>query len=88
MRSLEFVSADASAFMTLAIKEPSALFDEDLMGFLSSDALEGLAEMEREVGVNLRDDLVAALGGEVTLAIDGPLLPMPSWKVRASPMAR
>lgn len=81
MRSLEFVSADASALMTMAIKEPSALFDEDLAGFLSSDALEGLAKMEAETGVNLRDDLMAALGGEFTVAIDGTLLPMPAWKV-------
>jgi hypothetical protein len=31
--------------------------------------------------VDLRNDLAAALGGEVAMALDGPLLPMPSWKI-------
>jgi hypothetical protein len=44
-------------------------------------ALDGLAEVERELGFSLRDDLAAALGGDAAFAIDGPLLPTPSWKV-------
>jgi len=31
--------------------------------------------------VDLRNDLAAALGGEIAMAQDGPLLPLPSWKI-------
>jgi hypothetical protein len=40
-----------------------------------------LAEVQAMLGVDLRNDLAAALGSEVAMAQDGPLLPMPSWKI-------
>jgi hypothetical protein len=40
-----------------------------------------LAELERELGFSLRDDLAATLGGDAAFALDGPLLPTPSWKM-------
>jgi len=33
-----------------------------------------------ELGLDIRNDLASALGGELTLALDGPVLPTPSWK--------
>jgi hypothetical protein len=33
------------------------------------------------LNLNLRNDLAASLGGEAALALDGPLLPTPSWKL-------
>src|SRR5260221_11414137 len=41
---------------------------------------QSLAHTNSELGLNLRDDLASALGGELTLALDGPVLPTPSWK--------
>src|SRR6266446_1734560 len=41
---------------------------------------QSLAQTNSELGLNLRDDLASALGGELTLALDGPVLPTPSWK--------
>ncbi|PYU55589.1 MAG: hypothetical protein DMG55_27150 [Acidobacteria bacterium] len=41
---------------------------------------EGLARTNGELGLDLRNDLASALGGELTLALDGPVLPTPSWK--------
>ena len=32
---------------------------------------------------DLKADLASAFGGEVTVALDGPLLPVPSWKIAA-----
>jgi len=42
---------------------------------------EGLAEFEAETGINLQDDFLAALGGEFAIAFDGPIVPIPSWKL-------
>ena len=40
-----------------------------------------LAQTNAELGLDIRNDLASALGGELTLALDGPVLPTPSWKV-------
>jgi hypothetical protein len=40
-----------------------------------------LATMETELGFSIRNDLAASLGSEFVLSLDGPLLPVPSWKI-------
>jgi len=79
MGSLEFVSAEASMAAAFVVKEPAALLDD--LAALGGGEGDGWAEIERELGLSLRDDLAAALGGEVAFALDGPFLPEPSWKV-------
>jgi hypothetical protein len=37
--------------------------------------------METRQGLNIRNDFAAPLGGEFAFAIDGPILPTPSWKM-------
>jgi hypothetical protein len=37
--------------------------------------------MEKQQGITIRDDFAAPLGGEFAFAIDGPILPTPSWKI-------
>jgi hypothetical protein len=49
----------------------------------TQQARDGLARIEAELGINIRNDLIAALGGEIVVALDGPALPVPSWKVVA-----
>ncbi len=83
MGSLSFVSSGASGALALVVKEPALLVD-DLFATLSAghpDFPSKLAEFETEHGFRVKADLAEALGGDVALAVDGPLLPTPAWKV-------
>ncbi|HWN99885.1 MAG TPA: hypothetical protein VNS63_11515, partial [Blastocatellia bacterium] len=42
---------------------------------------ENLDQFQRESGLDIRNDFAAPLGGEFAFAIDGPVLPTPSWKM-------
>jgi hypothetical protein len=83
MGSLDYVSANAEAAVSVVAKQPALMFDDLLSVLGSSDPhfSGNLAEMNAKLGFDLRDDLAGALGGEMTLALDGPLLPTPSWKM-------
>jgi len=80
--ALEFVSPAAAVAVGGLLKDPVEMFDDlvGLAGLGHSDFAAKLAETESELGVSLREDLAAALGGDVAFAIDGPWLPKPSWK--------
>ncbi|HXU29647.1 MAG TPA: FecR domain-containing protein [Thermoanaerobaculia bacterium] len=78
MRALDFVSPDANAAAAFVVKNPATLLDE-LLAANPKFAAE-LAAAEAKEGFRLRDDVVAPLGGEFALALDGPVLPKPSWK--------
>jgi len=83
MGSLNFISANASLAAAFVIQEPRQLVDE-LFGTLSSiedDFESSLAEFQNEIGFDIRQDFAAPLGGEVAFALDGPLVPNPSWKL-------
>jgi hypothetical protein len=83
MGSLEFVSQDASMVAAFVIKTPSALIEDLLSIMAASDGElpERLEAVEREHGLDLRRDIADPLGGEFAFALDGPLLPKPSWKL-------
>ena len=80
--SLDYVSANAGAAFSFVAKQPALMFDDlfSTIGASDPDFSKGLAAANAELGLNIRDDLVSALGGEVTIALDGPVLPTPSWK--------
>jgi hypothetical protein len=82
MGSLDYVSANAGAAVSFVAKQPALMFDDLFSTFGPADPhfAQGLAETNSELGLNIRDDLASALGGEMTLALDGPVLPTPSWK--------
>ena len=83
MGSLEYISPDANLVAGFVVKNPTALVD-DLLGVLntvSPDLNKKLAELQRDHGLDLRQDFAAPLGGEYAFAIDGPILPTPSWKL-------
>jgi hypothetical protein len=80
--SLEYVSANAGAAFSFVAKQPALMFDDIVSTFGSSgpNFSEDLTKANAELGLNIRDDLASALGGEMTIALDGPVLPTPSWK--------
>ena len=82
MGSLDYVSANAGAAVSFVAKQPALMLDDVFSTFGASDSNfnESLARANAELGLDLRNDLASALGGEVTLALDGPVLPTPSWK--------
>jgi hypothetical protein len=83
MGSLEYISPDANLVAGFVVKDPTALVD-DLLGVLnqvSPDLNKKLAELQTDHGLDLRKDFAAPLGGEYAFAIDGPILPTPSWKL-------
>jgi hypothetical protein len=79
--SLDFVSPNAVSFLSAALKDPRAMIEEDLFRVLPDSALAILRDTESKVGVRLADDLAASIGGDFTFAIDGPIFPIPSWKL-------
>jgi ferric-dicitrate binding protein FerR (iron transport regulator) len=83
MGSLDFVSPEANLAAAFVVKTPTALLD-DLFALVEAgdpDFAAHLAEFEQREGVDVRRDLGAALGGELAFAFDGPMLPVPSWKL-------
>ncbi|HSR52268.1 MAG TPA: FecR domain-containing protein [Acidobacteriota bacterium] len=76
---LDYVSQDAAVAVGLAVREPVQLIDE-VVEMFGSQAVIALAQIETETGINIQADLAAPLGGEFVFAVDGPLLPVPSWK--------
>lgn len=83
MGSLEFISPDAKLAAGFVMKEPTALVEDlfALIGRDDPDFDEALREFENQHGIDVRQDIAAALGGEFAIALDGPVLPKPSWKM-------
>jgi hypothetical protein len=80
--ALDFISPQATLAWAAAVKQPTAIIDEIMTMQQSNPAFaQHLAEVQALLGVDLRNDLAAALGGEIAMAQDGPLLPTPSWKI-------
>jgi hypothetical protein len=65
MGTLDFISPDATFAASFVVNNPAAL----------------LAQLPKTPFSEISNDIAATLGGEVTMAVDGPLLPSPSWKV-------
>jgi hypothetical protein len=83
MAALDYVTANASAVSGFAVQSPGQVIDDMLAWTSANDpnASANLAQLEQQLGFSIRNDLAASLGSEFVVAIDGPLLPVPSWKV-------
>ncbi len=83
MGSLDYISPDALAVMGFVWKDPGAIVDAALsitQGSMAA-AQQFLADEQQEKGFNVRDELAASLGGEFSVAMDGSIMPVPSWKL-------
>ncbi|HEY6271582.1 MAG TPA: FecR domain-containing protein [Terriglobales bacterium] len=80
---LDYVSKDAGGVAAFVTKSPAKMLD-DVLNIVSSsnpNAQNRIAQGEESLNIKLHQDLADTLGGEITLALDGPVLPTPSWKV-------
>jgi hypothetical protein len=83
MGALEFISPDANVVAAFVVKEPVRLVDDLMSAMNAADPKfsEHIQQFQNESGLNIKDDFAAPLGGEFAFAVDGPLLPTPSWKM-------
>jgi hypothetical protein len=82
MGSLDYVTSEATLLLAFVVKDPSAIVDQTLALEQRSQAAadKTMAEADQQTGADVRQDLASSLGGEFALALDGPVLPTPSWK--------
>ncbi len=80
--SLDFVSPKSAIVVSVRLKNLAEIFD-DIQGFGSSkpNALAALPQMEQAMHVNLRDDLLSQLEGEITFALTDFTATQPEWRV-------
>ncbi len=81
MGSLSFFSPDANMAAAFAVKSPVSILDELLS--VKPELAQHLAEAQAKHGFDVRNDLVAPMGAEFAVGLDGPVLPSPSWKLVA-----
>ena len=80
--SLDFVSTNAAFAVAALTKDPAAIAD-DLMAMVSeaNGAAVNWSLIDNKLHIDVRNDLIANLGGDFAFAFDGPVLPTPSWKM-------
>jgi hypothetical protein len=83
MNSLTFVSPGTVASGTLLFKNFAQIFDDikDLFTYSNPRAWASFDQMQQAMNINLRQDLLSHLDGEVTLDLENFALPQPAWKV-------
>jgi hypothetical protein len=82
MGALEFVSPNAFSVAGVITKDPGQILDDVMAMFQNNpNFLPQMREYEEKNHVDLRYDVASQLANEFLFALDGPLLPNPSWKV-------
>jgi len=83
MGALDFISPNASMVNAVVIKNPRSIMEElfQMIGASDANFSQDLAKFESKTGVSVLNDITAPLGGEVAVALDGPVLPTPRWKL-------
>jgi hypothetical protein len=74
MGGLDFVSVHAASAGDLILKNPAQIFD-DLQDIAGESAFAGLRQMEMQLNLSLKYDLLSKLGGEIAFETKAPLTP-------------
>ena len=82
MGAFEFISPDASVAASFVIKNPRALISDlyNSAGADNPDVQKQLSDVNERDQFRMISDLSDPLGGDIAFALDGPLLPVPSWE--------
>jgi type IV pilus assembly protein PilA len=83
LSNLDFVSPKAMVAGTLVLANPPQIFDDvkELYGASSSSPFATIESFEKILKLNLKDDLLRTLGGEITVELDSVTPPKPVWRV-------
>src|SRR5581483_10298257 len=83
LRSLDFTSPQAILVASVALKNLGSIFDEvqTLATSANPNAFAQMEQMQQALGINLKDDLLGQMGGEITLEVDNVEKDQPAWKV-------
>jgi hypothetical protein len=76
MGAADFVSPDAAFAAAAVLKRPEALLAEALTWIGP-----GMPDLEAGDYLSRLQALAATMGGDAAMALDGPVLPIPSWKL-------
>ncbi len=80
--SLDFVSPNAAVAVAALSKDPAAIADDIIeLASQSRGTPTDWSEIDDKLEISVRNDLAANLGGDFLLALDGPVLPTPAWKL-------
>jgi hypothetical protein len=74
MGSLDYVSPEAGTVAAFLVRNPAVI--ADLLAGVLKTTPAGLGAQG-----DVRNNLAASLGGEFAVSLDGPLMPVPSWKL-------
>jgi ferric-dicitrate binding protein FerR (iron transport regulator) len=74
MGSLDYVSPEAGTVAAFVVRDPAVI--ADLLAGVVRTTAAGLGAQG-----DLRNDLAYSLGGEFAVSLDGPIMPVPSWKL-------
>jgi hypothetical protein len=83
MGALDYVSPSAQVAAAFVAKSPALIYDDLVSITNGAPGATGqeLASLESKLDLRFREDLAETLGGEFALALDGPMLPTPAWKL-------
>ncbi len=80
--SLDFASPEAIFVASIGLKNLGSIFEE-IQAFATAanpKAFVQMDQMQQGLGINLKDDLLSQLGGEITLEVDSVEKDQPAWR--------